>query len=1522
VLTDSEIQLLYNENGWNNPFVTLSSPVGGETWYAGTTQNITWTSKSITKIKLEYSTDSGTNWQLITDTTSAAIGTYTWKIPTAPSTTCKVKISDASDATINSISTTVFTIKTLALSDGLVAYYPFNSNANDESGNGNNGTVNGATLTVDRFGNANNAYSFNGSNNYIDCGKKSILDLTGSMTICSWIKFPELPTSTSDYGIFMKAEGGSYGLEITNGKLQCDFYINGSYRSPGTSINNIQLGKWYFVLAKYDGSKIDFYLNGIKKDSLNISGNITITNVPLCIGADPTAASPYYDMPFKGMVDDSRLYNRALTASEIQTLYKENDWDIPFVKLTSPIGGENFAVGQTFNITWASNNVTNVKLEYSTDSGTNWLTIIESTLASARTYAWTIPNTASTNCKVRISDASNATVNNVSNKVFTIFQAVVTKEWDMSKEYSGDNNPNGVWSYGRKWSATDTDFTLLTVKWGSNGWYLSGSNGHPSIQGGPNLWAGDNGLGFPVVRWTCPSTGNFNVNGFFIGADSRGVDVTVYVTLNNATIFTGTVQAYDAKAPFLFNKLSIQKDDKLDFMIKSNSGGSYDWTVVNGTIQQLGENGNSIVLTKPNGGEYWTVGSTQNITWTSTGVDNVKIEYTASNGMSWATIITSLPAVAGTYSWIVPNTASENCKVRISDASDATVNSVSANVFTISSTTLTDGLVAYYPFNGNANDESGNGNNGTVNGATLTTDRFGVTDKAYSFNGSNNYIDCGKKSILDITGAMTISSWIKLQELPTSTSNYGIFMKNENGSYGLEIYNGKIESALYINGSYQNQGTSISNLQVGKWHFVLAKYDGNSIVFYLDAIKKDTVNISGNIAVTDLALLIGANPTPASPYYANCFKGFIDDSRIYNRALTDSEILQLYSENGWPLTSSVTLTSPNGGENWVIGSTHNITWKSNNVTNVKLEYTTNNGTNWSTVIASTAASAGTYIWTVPNTASTNCKVRISDVNDAIVNSVSANVFTISQAAVKTLSITKPVGGENWSVGSAQSITWGSANITSVKIEYTTNNGTNWSTVIANTPANTGSYTWSVPSTPSANCKVRISDASDATLNSISGSVFTIFSYPSSLALNTTISFSGIDNQNYYKIVGLPGQTSFGISTILASNGTQKTDWNVYYDNGASTNYYQEYDGTSTFNFTPGNAFWVISKNPVTVSKTVSTVTLSSDQSYSIALRSGWNLISNPFGISISWSDVKTKNNITQPIWSFVNSYTQSSTFDPYVGYYYYNSTSLSSLKIPYKTSLGKISAEKLEGLKLSLKADNKEVDAVEIRYDERSNTGLDNYDIYSPGDLFVNASMSIVHSEGRERENILKEDIRPALGEGQEYTLQVKNAKQQKLNLRVTDNTISEPVYLIDDELKNVVEINGDVKLQSTSKNKTYRLIVGKTEYISQLKKEYLPTEFQLYQNYPNPFNPSTVIRYSIPAVETLHATSQKATSQYISLKIFDVLGREISTLVNESKTAGTYEVEFNASNIPSGVYLYRLQSGENYITKKLMLLK
>ncbi|MBK7631992.1 MAG: T9SS type A sorting domain-containing protein [Ignavibacteriales bacterium] len=97
---------------------------------------------------------------------------------------------------------------------------------------------------------------------------------------------------------------------------------------------------------------------------------------------------------------------------------------------------------------------------------------------------------------------------------------------------------------------------------------------------------------------------------------------------------------------------------------------------------------------------------------------------------------------------------------------------------------------------------------------------------------------------------------------------------------------------------------------------------------------------------------------------------------------------------------------------------------------------------------------------------------------------------------------------------------------------------------------------------------------------------------------------------------------------------------------------------------------------------------------------------------------------------------------------------------------------------------------------------------------------------------------------------------------------------------------------------------------VSVENQELIPTKFYLSQNYPNPFNPNTIIQYAI------------GSREFVQLKVYDVLGIEVATLVNEEKPAGNYEINFNASQLSSGIYFYKLQAGSFVKIKKLILIK
>ena len=128
-------------------------------------------------------------------------------------------------------------------------------------------------------------------------------------------------------------------------------------------------------------------------------------------------------------------------------------------------------------------------------------------------------------------------------------------------------------------------------------------------------------------------------------------------------------------------------------------------------------------------------------------------------------------------------------------------------------------------------------------------------------------------------------------------------------------------------------------------------------------------------------------------------------------------------------------------------------------------------------------------------------------------------------------------------------------------------------------------------------------------------------------------------------------------------------------------------------------------------------------------------------------------------------------------------------------------------------------------------------------------------------------------------------------------------IYAVLDQENSITEIHED-------NNKGYAILGSSSVSGIEDENYIIPDEYVLYQSYPNPFNPSTTIKYAI------------SKSDIVKLKVYDILGREVAVLLNEYQTAGTYYVEFNASQFASGVYFYQLISGNFIETKKMILVK
>jgi hypothetical protein len=212
------------------------------------------------------------------------------------------------------------TVPNYVPTNGLVGWWPFNGNANDESGTGNNGTVNGATLTIDRFSNANYAYSFNGTSSSITFPQLFIFNQSGDASLSIWINKGTIPNGQGTYLYStlstVDANRFNFYFNIQNSRIDLD------YRNPVTLhqlniSNNFINNSWEHVIYTRIGNVYNLYINGqFVNSSTDASPNLP-TAIGWVLGADPTSI-----FDFKGNLDDIGIWNRALTQQEITALYQ------------------------------------------------------------------------------------------------------------------------------------------------------------------------------------------------------------------------------------------------------------------------------------------------------------------------------------------------------------------------------------------------------------------------------------------------------------------------------------------------------------------------------------------------------------------------------------------------------------------------------------------------------------------------------------------------------------------------------------------------------------------------------------------------------------------------------------------------------------------------------------------------------------------------------------------------------------------------------------------------------------------------------------------------------------------------------------------------------------------------------------------------------------------------------------------------------------------------------------------------
>jgi len=221
----------------------------------------------------------------------------------------------------------------------------------------------------------------------------------------------------------------------------------------------------------------------------------------------------------------------------------------------------------------------------------------------------------------------------------------------------------------------------------------------------------------------------------------------------------------------------------------------------------------------------------------------------------------------------------------------------------------TNGLVGYWPFNGNANDESGNGHNGTVTGSVLTTDRHGTNNGAYYFDGNNDYIYITNSSL--VTGNyVSISLWVYTNG---PVDGFPIISGNQN-EYNIYIHNDSVIVWIMTNtptppSPNTSFWTDNGFLPYNQWDHIVLNYDGSNLKMYVNNILSQSIPATGQIWSPQADYLaFGKYFLNGSPSGTQSYKGKLDDVRIYNRGLNETEISALYNEGLCYQTITVTDT--------------------------------------------------------------------------------------------------------------------------------------------------------------------------------------------------------------------------------------------------------------------------------------------------------------------------------------------------------------------------------------------------------------------------------------------------------------------------------------------------------------------------------------------------------------------------------------------------------------------------------------
>lgn len=458
-------------------------------------------------------------------------------------------------------------------------------------------------------------------------------------------------------------------------------------------------------------------------------------------------------------------------------------------------------------------------------------------------------------------------------------------------------------------------------------------------------------------------------------------------------------------------------------------------------------------------------------------------------------------------------------------------------------------------------------------------------------------------------------------------------------------------------------------------------------------------------------------------------------------------------------------------------------------------------------------------------------------------------------------------------------------------------------------------------------------ASDVIGNSATTDTFNVFVNFEATKLRKQVTLGS--GQVGYRMISSPNFLSETLAdSIFAASGFgayDTTSWRLFEFRDST---YVEHDTSNidTWNFVPGQAYWLISARTRTVDFGRGT-TIPVGQSYPLTLKPGWNQIGNPFAFPISWDEIVVENgqlNVSQPF-LYRGTFIRPEMIEPFEGYFIYNYEDFDvTLQIPEReyvetSQLSKTNKGPDWQIRLSSSVREARDEDNFVGIHKQAAAQWDHQDNPEPPPVGESVSLYFPHWDWKKFAMNYTSDFRRDLGPGQTWQFivrsNVRNAEAW-VDFELTDVPDELQVKLLDQKLNISQDLREEASYAfvtgANGVRKELQLVVGRADYVSAAMAEagLVPSDFELSQNFPNPFNPTTSIRYGLP------------TDEKVSIRIYDILGREVTRLLqDEQQKAGFHVVNWNArdkSGLPvaSGLYIYRLTAGKFTKARKMLLVK